>query len=310
MAGDCISLIQSADTPEQPGISPDPLTTNVSLPTGDVSAGMRATNLAPDADRLRLLAELVPAMGHDIRNMLAVVVSSTELARRQCQPVAAELFEAIGMAARNAAELTGTLMQLSGCNARPASPDALVDVNRRLQALLPIFDRILPLDTTLHIQLVNTSRWLVRVGVAEFDSAILNLVSNARDALTAADIRGGQVMIRSRNIRLRGPDGSLLEHVLISVADTGPGMDKTTLARVWEPFFTTKGPDGTGLGLLQVRRFAEGAGRKARIRSAPGRGTLVLLWLPCHRAEPGPHPPVNQDAMPAAGPAAGTPAFD
>src|SRR5690349_20144966 len=99
MTGDCMSLTRSADTREQPGAPPERLTERNGLPTGDVSAGTPATTVPPDADRLRLLADLVPAIGHDIHNMLTVVVSSAELARRQCQPTAAELFDAIGMAA-------------------------------------------------------------------------------------------------------------------------------------------------------------------------------------------------------------------
>jgi signal transduction histidine kinase len=65
--------------------------------------------------------------------------------------------------------------------------------------------------------------------------------------------------------------------VLITIADCGLGVDKTMLARVWEPFFTTKGSCGTGLGLPQVQRFAEAAGGRVRIYSAPGRGTIVCL---------------------------------
>jgi signal transduction histidine kinase len=287
MTGDCVSLTRSADTPEQSEAPPERLTERNGMLTGDVSVATPATTVPPDADRLRLLADLVPAIGHDIHNMLTVVVSTTELARRQCRPVAAELFDAIGMAARNAADLTRTLMRLSGCHAMPAAPDALLDVNLRLQALLPILDRILPAGHRLHVQVVNAPRWLVRAGAAEFDSAILNLVSNARDALKAR-AGGGRVIVRCHNVSLHDSNASTADHVLVSVADTGPGMDKATLARVWEPFFTTKGPAGTGLGLPQVRRFADAAGGRVRIRSAPGRGTVVLLWLPRGHADAAP----------------------
>lgn len=236
--------------------------------------------LTANADRLRLLAELTPALGHDIHNMLSVVLSSSELARRLCQPAAAELFDAIGLAARNVAELTRTLMQLSGGNAMPTELQPLLDVNLRLQTLLPILDRILSPSGSLHVQLTSAASWLVRATAAEFDSAILNLVSNARDALTACGGRNGSVLVRVRNVVLSGPDGATAEQVLVSVADSGCGMGKATLARVWEPFFTTKGANGTGLGLCQVRRFAEAAGGMALIRSAPGRGTIAHLRLP------------------------------
>jgi signal transduction histidine kinase len=232
MAGDSTFPTWPADTPEQPGTRPDRLNASAGMPAHDVSLETLAGTTRLNADRLRLLAELVPAMGHDISNMLAVVVSSAELARRQCRPVAADLFEAIGMAARNAADLTRTLMQLSGCQAMPAAPDALLDVNLRLQALLPMLDRILPPGSTLHVQLVNASRraprWLVRAGAAEFDSAILNLVSNARDALRAG-AGGGRVMVRTRNVSLRGQDGSAIDHVLVCMADTGRAWTRLRL---------------------------------------------------------------------------------
>ena len=298
MAGGCILMTRPADIAEPSGNRPD-------RPARGAGTGSPASRfpsqppvaILPDnADRLRLLAELTPALGHDIHNMLSVVLNSNELARRLCQPVAAELFEAMALAARNAADLTRTLMQLSGCHVLPVV-DSVIDVNYRLQALLPILDRILPSGSTLHVQLTNAPSWPVRVAAAEFDSAVLNLVSNARDALGSAGAPGdpfgsaqgnplgGRVTVRTRNVSRRGADGSIADHVLVSVADTGPGMDKATLARAWEPFFTTKGPNGTGLGLPQVRRFAEAAGGKTRIHSAPRRGTIVHLWLPRDRAE-------------------------
>jgi signal transduction histidine kinase len=295
VAGGCTFMTQPAGFAEPAGNRPTATGADAGPQAGASSAQPPAGIFPANADRLRLLAELAPALGHDIHNMLSVVLSSSELARRLCQPAATELFDAIAIATRNAADLTRILMQLSGGHAMPAA-DSLLDLNRRLQTLLPMLDRILPPGSSLHVQLTNAASWLVRVAAAEFDSAILNLVSNARDALRAGGVQGGRVIVRVRNVIRCGPDGAAAEHVLVSVADTGCGMDKATLARVWEPFFTTKGPNGTGLGLFQVRRFAEAAGGMARIHSAPGRGTIAHLWLPRDRAVAGAGATISQTA--------------
>src|SRR6185312_243673 len=112
------------------------------------------------------------------------------------------------------------------------------------------------------------------VDAGEFQAAILNLLSNARDAMPG----GGVVTIRTRN-HPGGPQGE--PYVAVSVEDTGEGMDAATLARVFEPFFTTKEVGrGTGLGLSQVYGFAESAGGYADIDSTPGEGSAVTLYLP------------------------------
>jgi signal transduction histidine kinase len=310
MAGDLTFLTRPADIPDRPGHRPDRLAACAAagVPPGAFPTETRADTIPASANRLRLLAELTPAVGHDIHNMLNVVVINAELARRQCRPAAAELFEAIGIAARNAADLTRTLMRLSSCQPVLA-PGLLLDVNLRLQTLLPILDRILSPEIILHFQFANRRRCLVHAAAAEFDSAILNLVSNARDALQAAGTQGGQITVRTRNVSLRRPDGAAADHVLVTVADSGPGMDKTMLVRAWEPYFTTKGSGGTGLGLPQVQRFAEAAGGKVRIYSAPGRGTIVCLWLPRDGAEAEPCPTMTQGASPVgASPVGASPA--
>jgi signal transduction histidine kinase len=103
----------------------------------------------------------------------------------------------------------------------------------------------------------------------------MNLVINARDAMP----RGGEIRITLRAAAAAPglPPGRYVE---LAVTDTGTGMDAETLARATEAFFTTKPGGGTGLGLSSIRGFVEGAGGTMQIRSAPGQGTTVTLWLP------------------------------
>jgi signal transduction histidine kinase len=122
-----------------------------------------------------------------------------------------------------------------------------------------------------------------RVDANQLELAILNLTINARDAMPA----GGSLHIRLQNRRMNPespPELAPGEYVVLSISDTGTGMDEATLARAFEPFFTTKEiGSGSGLGLPMVQGFAAQSGGGVRIRSRAGEGTTVELWLP--RAE-------------------------
>jgi len=118
---------------------------------------------------------------------------------------------------------------------------------------------------------------LARGERAEFETVIVNLVTNARDALPA----GGAIRISAaRGLHPAAGTDATEERLRVAVADTGVGMPPEVLARAGEPFFTTKAEGrGTGLGLAMARRFAEQDGGALEIASRPGEGTVVTLWL-------------------------------
>jgi CheY-like chemotaxis protein len=122
--------------------------------------------------------------------------------------------------------------------------------------------------------------WAIAIDIAEFELALVNLVVNARDAMP----EGGVVNLSARNVELTGPetDEELKgEFVALTVSDTGTGIPADILARVFDPFFTTKAPGkGTGLGLSQVYGLAQQSGGEVAIRTTPGRGTKVTIYLP------------------------------
>jgi CheY-like chemotaxis protein/anti-sigma regulatory factor (Ser/Thr protein kinase) len=119
----------------------------------------------------------------------------------------------------------------------------------------------------------------VEVDRSQLQSAILNVASNARDAM--AD--GGRLTVSTRDTT--GADGAHM--IAIEISDTGTGMDNETLGRIFEPFFTTKPTGkGTGLGLSQVYGFASQSGGTVRVSSEPGTGTMVSLVLPCCDEQP------------------------
>jgi signal transduction histidine kinase len=127
----------------------------------------------------------------------------------------------------------------------------------------------------------------VRIDANQFELALINLAVNARDAMP----NGGTLTITCRN----NPASELQEapaplsrsdYVCISISDTGEGMSEATLAKAIEPFFTTKGVGkGTGLGLSMVQGLTVQSGGAMQISSAPGKGTVVTLWLPPARTE-------------------------
>jgi CheY-like chemotaxis protein len=151
--------------------------------------------------------------------------------------------------------------------------------------------------------------WPCRVDPVQFESALLNLTLNARDAMPA----GGNLTISTRNVILAGEEARAAElapgdYVRVDVADTGSGMDEATLSRALEPFFTTKETgQGSGLGLPQVYGFTRQSGGAVLLDSAPGQGTTVSLLFPRVAAEPVPAVAAPQPQAPPAAPATGSP---
>ena len=138
----------------------------------------------------------------------------------------------------------------------------------------------------------------------QLETVLVNLAANARDAMPG----GGRLVCSATAATVADPgigQPAAGEYVRISVADSGAGMDATTLARAAEPFFTTKGPGhGTELGLPMARGFAEQSGGAFDLSSRPGDGTVVTLWLPQVCADPACQPPPAPAVpeTPAAGP--------
>lgn len=200
---------------------------------------------------------------HDLRNMLAVISSGASLVRRDLAGAqAATILDAIHDAAHSAERLASRLTSRAAASrARSIDPgEALVRIAALARARLA--ERI----------------WLsVRIGpdlpaiVADperFESAVLNLVLNAEDAMPD----GGRLLIRARRER---------SSLSVTVADTGIGMDAAVQRQAGTLFFTTKREKGSGLGLHQVRLFAASAGGSLSVRSMPGRGTVFALRVPC-----------------------------
>ncbi len=237
---------------------------------------------------LGALGQLTIGVAHDFNNLLTVILSTVDSLRlRLTQAADRRLLDLIEQTAQRG---TGLVRQMLSFARRQPGHAEVIDLTQHLPRMLDILKRPLRGDIRLDVE-VPIMPCPVRIDPAAFDVGLLNLVVNAADAMP----NGGSLTIRLRPVTL---DGSLAathglrgEFLDVTVADTGTGIAAATLGRVFEAYFTTKPADrGTGLGLSQVRAFAERAGGTVVIASAIGQGTQVTMYLPLApqgRAAPG-----------------------
>jgi signal transduction histidine kinase len=236
------------------------------------------------AQKLEAIGQLTGGIAHDFNNLLTIVIGNLTLAMGRIggNPSTRPLLQS----ALQAAERGGALIQRLLAFARRQRLDPKpVDLSRLLAGIEELLDHTLGGGVRLG---VSSEPGLppALVDANQLELAILNLTINARDAMP----EGGSLQIALG--RRRAGDGSPPElspgeYVVVSIGDTGTGMDEETLARAFEPFFTTKRLGaGSGLGLPMVQGFAAQSGGAVQIRSKLGEGTTVELWLP-RAEEPG-----------------------
>ena len=235
------------------------------------------------AQKMEAIGQLTGGVAHDFNNLLTVIVGGLDMMLRRPEQTdrVKRLAEAAMGAARRGEQLTQQLLAFS--RRQMLRPQTL-NPNRLLLDFRPLAERAATGAVELTFDL-DPALDPIRIDPAQFESAVLNLIVNARDALEGSD-GPARIVVTSRNVRLgtatvadRGvPPGP---YVVVSVADTGSGIPPDKLQRVFEPFFTTKEVGkGTGLGLSQVYGFTRSAKGFAQIESEVGRGTTVSLYFP------------------------------
>ena len=231
------------------------------------------------AQKMEAIGQLTGGVAHDFNNLLTVIVGGLDMMLRRPADAArvTRLATAAMSAARRGEQLTQQLLAFS--RRQVMRPETL-DPNQLLRGFEALAQRAVGETITLRLDLAPDAG-PIRIDPAQFESAVLNLVVNARDAMPD----GGTITVRSRNVRRGAPvtaqDLPAGDYVVIDVADSGTGLDAATLARAFEPFFTTKEVGkGSGLGLSQVYGFVRSAGGGVEIDSAPGSGTTVSLSFP------------------------------
>jgi signal transduction histidine kinase len=243
---------------------------------------LRLDPAAEHTQKMEAIGQLTGGIAHDFNNLLTAVLSSLSLLRKRLpaeeQQVARLLDNAIQGAERGAA-LTQRLLAFGR---RQALMPEIVDLPVLVQRMSALRRSSVGAGVRVAMRLPEALP-PVEVDASQVELALLNLAVNARDAMPD----GGDITIAAHEdqVRLREADGLSPGHyVVLSVTDTGVGMDEATLTKAAEPFFTTKGVGkGTGLGLSIVHGFAAQSGGGLRLHSKKGAGTVAEIWLP--RAE-------------------------
>jgi len=268
--------------------------------TRDVTDARRAQSELEQArealfqsQKMEAIGQLTGGVAHDFNNLLMAVLGSLELVQKRItgDPAVLRLIDNAVQGARRGATLTQRMLAFAS---RQELNRESVDLPRLVLNMAGLLERSLGLSVSIETRF-SIGLAPVLTDPNQLESAILNLVVNARDAMP----NGGSIVIAARKADIgegeidRLPAGA---YICLSVTDSGDGMDDETLAHAVEPFFTTKGVGkGTGLGLSMVHGFAQQSGGTLRILSQLGLGTTMEIWLPVAEAAPATPPLVTPD---------------
>ncbi|WP_236192693.1 response regulator [Pseudomonas glycinae] len=244
----------------------------------EVADRVRAESQLLQVQKMDALGKLTGGIAHDFNNLLTGIITSLELIQKRVADGRTDKVqfyaEAALNSARSAASLTHRLLAFARQQPLDTRP---VDINRHVRSLEELLVRTIGERIALKLEL-TTKPAIALVDPIQLESAVLNLVINARDALP----RGGNIWVSTYAAYSHGDpnlaDGS---YVALSVRDDGTGIEHNVIDKVFEPFFTTKPlGQGTGLGLSTIYGFARQSGGDAHIRSVARRGTEVTIMLP------------------------------
>ena len=233
-----------------------------------------------ETQTLEAMGHLTGGVAHDFNNLLTVILGNTEvLAEQLGDSRLKSMAEMTVSASQRAAELTSRLLAFS--RRQPLDPKP-TDLNQLVEAMSSLIRRTLPENIELKLVL-SPDLGTTEIDSHELDTALLNLVVNARDAMMS----GGELIIETDNVVLDSDyaenhsEVAPGEYVMIGVSDTGKGMTRETMQRAFEPFFTTKSEgEGSGLGLSMVFGFTKQSGGHIKIYSELDEGTSVKLYFP------------------------------
>ncbi|MBK5512017.1 MULTISPECIES: response regulator [unclassified Pseudomonas] len=235
------------------------------------------------SQKMEAVGQLTGGIAHDFNNMLTGIIGSLELLRRRLARGRTEDLDSLidlGVTSANrAAGLTHRLLAFSRRQSLDSKP---VVMNTLVTSMGELLQRSINESIHLDMQL-NEQLWVAEADPNQLESALLNLVLNARDAMPG----GGQLVVKTFNQHLdtgfTESHGNLQpgDYVVLSVTDTGCGMPQSTINRAFDPFFTTKPiGQGTGLGLSMIYGFSKQSRGHVTIQSEVDNGTTVNLYLP------------------------------
>ncbi|WP_296230716.1 two-component system sensor histidine kinase NtrB [Pseudomonas sp. UBA4617] len=231
------------------------------------------------AQKLEALGQLTGGLAHDFNNLLTIILSSAHLALSTKDPARAQrMLQHIVDAGQRGTELTQQLLSFARhrkLDVTRVAPANLIDATRGL------LEHALPDSIELTV-LVQPDLPLIEIDAGQLQMVLLNLLFNARDAIAGP----GRIGLTADVVELAGEvEGLCGGFVRFEVEDSGEGIAPAVLPRIFEPFFTTKPfGKGTGLGLCQVYGFARQSGGAICVKSEPGQGTCMQLYLPIYQA--------------------------
>lgn len=251
----------------------------------DVTEQERVAAQLNHTTKMEAVGRLVGGIAHDFNNLLTAILAASEQLENRfaASPEDADSFELAHMtrmAGTRAAELTRQLLDFA--HLKPARDD-LIDVERSIRNSIHLLESAVDASVRIVTDLADEPL-ITRGDAARFDSGLLNLELNARDAMP----HGGEITISTERVRLsptelgiRGSEMEWADFAKIQIVDTGIGIEAGNLTKIFEPFFTTKPlGKGTGLGLSVFDRYIREIGGALQIDSTPGQGTVCSVFAP------------------------------
>ena len=262
---------------------------------GEIAERQRMEEQLRQAQKMEAIGRLAGGVAHDFNNVLTIIAGFVDLIRAHpaaiAEPVRSHL-EQVAQAGDRAAALVRPLLAFS--RQQPINR-VVLDLNRVVADMEQLLPRLLGEDIRV-VTVLDPVLGQVRADRVQLDQVLMNLAANARDAMP----EGGTLTIRTANVEpdASGVPAATAPQVLLRVEDTGQGMDRETLERLFEPFYTTKEVgQGTGLGLAMVYGIVKQHQGEIYVDSAPGTGSRFEIYLP--RVEE--DAPVAQELEQAAG---------
>jgi signal transduction histidine kinase/CheY-like chemotaxis protein len=261
----------------------------------EMTRRLAAEGALRQAQKMEAVGQLTGGIAHDFNNILTIITGNLDLAHRLVAGQQPKVERMIGTALGAVDRAASLIRRLLAFARRQPLEPAVIDVNKLVAGMSELVRRML--GETISIETVLAGGiWSCFCDANQLESALLNLVLNARDAMPD----GGALTVETQNTLLDDSYADAHEevkagqYVMVSISDTGTGMMPEIVAQVFEPFFTTKqAGEGSGLGLSMVYGFIKQSGGHIKIYSELGQGTAVKLYLPRHF---GPEQPVQAPA--------------
>lgn len=250
----------------------------------DITESKQLKDQLHRSQKMEALGKLTGGIAHDYNNMLGVILGFSELleTKLEDQPKLRDYAHRITQAGNRSKKLTQKLLSFS----RHKHMDStLVNLNSVLKDIQHMLEKILTASIKLELTLAD-DLWLAWLDQNDLEDALLNICINAMHAMP----EGGYLRLSTANISLDKNKASMFdvtagEYIQLVITDTGTGMNEQTLSKIFDPFFSTKGEGGTGLGMSQVYGFLKRSEGGIQIQSQINKGTCINLFFPRCKAQ-------------------------